>query len=89
MPAVSFITQKRLTMAQQQMKPGDQTAAERRRPRTFSTKAVPITKTATVPMVNGAVIMAVNTHASGCTPAITRLKMRATATNTPQRTNNP
>ena len=61
MPAVSSITQKRLTMAQQQIKPGDRTTAERRRRRIFSTKAVPITKAAMVPMVNGAVIMAVNT----------------------------
>ena len=54
-------------MAQQQMKPGDQAAAERRRRRTFSTKAIPTVANDTAPMVNGAVIMAVNTHASGYT----------------------
>ncbi len=35
----------------------------------------------TAPTVNGAVIMAVNAHASGCTPATTRSKTRVTATN--------
>ena len=40
---------------------------------TISTKAVAIVTNNTTPIVNGAVIMAPSAHASGCTPAITRL----------------
>ena len=40
---------------------------------TVSTKAVPTVASNTTPIVNGAVIMAPSAHASGCTPATTRL----------------
>ena len=56
---------------------------------TVSTKAVPTVANNTTPIVNGAVIIAVSAHASGCTPATTRLKIRVTATNATSVTKKP
>ena len=43
----------------------------RRRRNTVSSRAATKVNRATAPTVNGAVIMAVSTHASGCAPAMT------------------
>ncbi len=52
-----------------------QIPTDRRRRNKISIKAASMVNRDTAPTVNGAVIMAVNAHASGCTPTITRSKL--------------